>query len=161
MNLLIISTFVLLITLMLQNYNGGTFFDVITPLLVSVGLVASRTTTLIWLFLMAFFWSATTRCSFLMLVILWGSSLWILGILSREIQWKKPIIIFFITAGVSFAWQFAALALMWVNNIKPTIDSVAFLSIIFRPITGGIIAALFWSAFLKFVNPHHHLLRED
>ena len=161
MNLFIISILVLLITLLLQNCGGGSLFDFITPLLLSVGLVASKTTTLCWLLCMAFFWSAMTRCSFLMIVFLWGASLWLIRILSREIQWKKPAVIFSLAFFFSLAWQSGALLLMWLNNISPTIDSVALLSIIFRPITSGIIAALFWSAFLNLVNPHHHLLREN
>ena len=161
MNLFIISLFVLLVTLLLQNVGGGTLFDFITPLLISVGLVASKTTTIIWLLFMAFFWSAMTRCSFLMILILWGLSLWIVRILSKEIEWRKPAVIFFITLTISFAWQIGALALMYFNGFSPTLDFVAMLSIAFRPITAGIIAAISWSAFLKFVNPNHHLLREN
>ncbi len=161
MNLFIVSLFVLLFTLALQHVSGGNLFDFITPLLVSVGLVATNRTAVIWTLCMAFFWSAMTSCSFTMIVVLWGISLWIIKILSRDIEWRKPFIIFLISMLFSFAWQSSALMLTWFNGNFPTLDIEAVLSLLFRPVTSGIIAAVFWTAFFRLVNPNHHLLRED
>jgi len=161
MNLLLVSFFAFLITLALQHVRGGNLFDFITPVLVSVGLVATKKTAVIWTLSMAFFWSAMTRNSFTMIVVLWGISLWIIKILSRDIEWRKPIIIFLISMFFSFAWQISALMLTWFNGNAPTLDSEAILSLLFRPITSGIIAAVFWTVFFRLVNPNHHLLRDN
>ncbi len=161
MNLFLVSLFVFLITLALQYVRGGNLFDFITPLLVSVGLVATKKTAVIWTLCMAFFWSAMTINSFTMIVVLWGISLWIIKILSRDIEWRKPIIIFLISMFFSFAWQITVLMLAWFNGNAPTLDAAAILSLLFRPLTSGIIAAVFWTVFFRLVNPNHHLLRED
>ncbi len=161
MNLFLISLFVFLITLALQHVRGGNLFDFITPLLVSIGLVATKRTAVLWTLCMAFFWSATTRHSFTMIVVLWGLAIWTIRILSRDIEWRKPIIIFLMAMLFSFAWQISVLMLVWFNGNAPTLDTVAILSLIFRPLTSGIIAAIFWTVFFRLVNPHHHLLRED
>jgi len=128
MNLFLVSFFAFLITLALQYVRGGNLFDFITPVLVSVGLVATKKTAVIWTLFMAFFWSAMTRNSFTMIVVLWGISLWIIKILSRDIEWRKPIIIFLISMFFSFAWQISVLMLAWFNGNAPTLKSEAILS---------------------------------
>ena len=160
MNLFIISLFIFIFTLAMQHVHGGNLFDFITPLLVSIGLVATKKATIIWILCMAFFWSATTRHSFIMIVVLWAIALWVIRILSRHIEWRKPVVVFFIAMFFSFAWQCSILLLAWFNGIKPTIDFVATLSLIFRPLTSGIIAAVFCPFLIRQVNPNHHLLKK-
>jgi len=160
MNLFIVSLFVFIVTLALQQVKGGNLFDFITPLLVSVGLVATRKTTVIWTLCMAFFWSAITRHSFTMIVVIWALTLWTVRIISRGIKWRKPSIIFLISMLLSFAWQISIMLLAWFNGISPTIDFVAISSLLVRPLTSGIIAAVFWTVFLRSANPNHHLLRD-
>jgi len=160
MNLFLISLSIFLITLALQHVRGGNLFDFITPLLVSVGLVATKKTAIIWTFCMAFFWSAITRQSFTMIVILWVLAIWTIRVLSRDIEWRRPIIIFLIAMLFSFIWQMSILMLVWFDGNSPTLDSIAILSLLFRPLTSGIIAAVFWTVFFGVVNPNHHLLRD-
>ena len=159
MNLILVSLLVLLATLASQQVPGGNLFDIVTPLLVSVGLVATRKTAVIWTLCMAFFWSALTRSSFVMIAVLWGLAMWAMRVVSREIEWRKPGRIFFIAMIVSFGWRVCLLLLVWFNGSVPTMDTVAILSLLIRPITSGMIAAVFSVLLLWSANPSHPSLR--
>ncbi len=160
MNLLLVSIAALVITLAFQQLPGGPVVDVVSPLLVVVGLVAPRKTAIIWTLCMAALWSALVRCPFVMLVAVWGITVWAVGAISREIEWKRSGVIFVIAALVSLGWRVCMLLLAWFDGCVPTMDKYAFGSLLALPITSGVVAEIFQNVLLHAANPRHPALRK-
>jgi hypothetical protein len=140
--------------LVLQRIPGGNAVDVITPLIVAVGLGTSMRRSVPWACVMGAVWSVFVNFHPAALIALWCAVMLVLGVVARGTEWEKPVVGATIAAVTAVVWRIGALLIGWFGGSPPTIDRYALLSFAARPLTAGLL-------FLLVGVPLAHALRPE
>jgi hypothetical protein len=137
----------------LQHVPGGNAIDVITPLIVAVGLGTSMRRSVLWACLMGAAWSVFVNFHPAALIALWCAMVLVLGVVARGTEWEKPFVGAAIAAATAVVWRIGALLIGWFGGTPPTLDRYALLTFAARPLTAGLVFLLIGIPLVHVVQP--------
>ncbi|MCX7846612.1 MAG: hypothetical protein N2595_01050 [bacterium] len=138
MSLVIASVGAVVLLVIVQRVGLEMAWDVLTPVLVAVGLAGSLRRGVGWALIMAVVLSAAMRVHPLVVFGVWAAVILVLRAVARGVEWEQPLVMFVIAALTSVGWQLGLLLLNWFGGLAPTVDRYSVLSIFARSVTAGL-----------------------
>lgn len=138
MKLTMVSVVAVVLQVLLQHQGLGLMWDVLTPVLVAVGLVAPRGRAIVWVIVMSFALTAAMRVHPLVLMGVWIVAVSVVRVAARGLEWERRPIGFAVAALTSAGWHAAVLLLNWFGGVVPTLDLTSVISMAGRAVTAGL-----------------------